>query len=349
MFGARIKGPEETSPGILGERNRGSRALLSFPRHSLRANGLGGVENDSTVHRPSTTLGSALNCGFDSDPCMLLSLEFPGDVEFAKLLARASSVDPTLVALELARDAYPDLDFQHTFDWLARRGRELTDVAIKASSERDLLRNIGRCLAGTHGLHGSREAFQRPESSYLHRVIETGVGIPISLSLVYVAAAQRAGIELVGVASPMHFLVRYDGSDGTYFVDAFNQGRILSHNRCLHWLEELTQLPADDIDVMLEPANPREIVVRLLNNLKSLHVQQDDWEAAWKVQRRLTALQPSLFDQRRDLALVALKSRRIGLAVNLLSACLKDSPDAQTTQMLATHLHTAEHLLAEWN
>lgn len=280
---------------------------------------------------------------------MQLSLEFPGDEEFAKLLARGPDVDTTLVALELARDAYPELDFQHTLEWLSRRGRELTDVAIKAPNDRDMLRSIGRCLSGTHGLHGDRDAFQRPESSYLHRVIETGVGIPISLSLVYVAAAQRAGIDLVGVASPMHFLVRYDGSEGTYFLDAFNQGRILNYNRCLQWLEELTQLPVDDIDVMLEPARPREIVVRMLNNLKSLHVQRDDWESAWKVQRRLTALQPTLFDQRRDLALVALKSNRLGLAVDLLSACLKDCPDEQASKLLAGHLHAAEHLLAEWN
>jgi regulator of sirC expression with transglutaminase-like and TPR domain len=100
---------------------------------------------------------------------------------------------------------------------------------------------------------------------------------------------------------------------------------------------------------MLEPAKPREIVVRMLNNLKSLHVQRDDWESTWKVQRRLTALQPTLFDQRRDLALVALKSNRLGLAVDLLAACLKDSPDEPTSRLLAGHLHAAEHLLAEWN
>jgi regulator of sirC expression with transglutaminase-like and TPR domain len=111
----------------------------------------------------------------------------------------------------------------------------------------------------------------------------------------------------------------------------------------------LTKLPADDIDLMLEPARPREIVVRMLNNLKSLHVHQDDWESAWRVQRRLTALQPTLFDQRRDLALVALKSNRLGLAVDLLSACLKDSPDEPTSQFLKNHLYAAEHLLAEWN
>ena len=87
---------------------------------------------------------------------MQLSLEFPGDEEFARLLARQPDVDLTLVALELARDAYPELSFQHTLEWLARRGRELPDVAIKAPSDRVLLRNIGRCLSGTHGLHGDR-------------------------------------------------------------------------------------------------------------------------------------------------------------------------------------------------
>ena len=234
---------------------------------------------------------------------MTLNLDFPDDLEFSRLLARQSDVDVTLVALELARDAYPALDFAHTLRWIAKRGKELVAPAARCRTERELLREITRCLAGTHGLHGDREAFQRPESSYLHRVIETGVGIPISLSLVYSAVAQHAGIDLVGVAAPMHFLARYDGAGGTLFLDAFHQGRLMNYDRCVTWLRQLTELSVDDIEPMLEPARPRDITIRMLNNLKALYVQTDAWESAWQVQRRLTALQPTAFDQRRDSSL----------------------------------------------
>lgn len=280
---------------------------------------------------------------------MSISLEFPEDAEFQKLLARRVDTDLTVVALEIARDAYPQLDFAHSLRWIAKRGSELVAPASRCQSDRDLLKEISRCLAGTHGLHGDREAFHRPEASYLHRVIETGVGIPISLSMVYAAVASAAGIELVGVAAPMHFLARYDGSGGTYFVDAFNQGRVLRYDRCLSWLQKLTQLSEDEIEPMLEPARPREIVIRMLNNLKALHVHLEQWEAAWTVQRRLTALQPAHFDQRRDLALVALKANRPGLAVDLLETCLRECEDDKDRRVLLHHLQLAEQLLSTWN
>lgn len=280
---------------------------------------------------------------------MILHLEFPEDMEFSRLLARRTDVDITMIALEIARDAYPKLDFSHTLQWIAKRGRELIGPATRCHSERELLHEMSRCLAGTHGLHGDREAFQRPESSYLHRVIETGVGIPISLSLVYTAVAQQAGIDLVGVAAPMHFLARYDGASGVFFLDAFHHGRIMTYDRCVAWLRQLTHLPADQIEPLLEPARPRDIITRLLNNLKALHVQNGAWEAAWLVQRRLVALQPTAFDQRRDLALIALKSNRPGMAFDLIELCLKDCADEQDRTVLYQHLRAAEQLLSECN
>ncbi|MBI1345708.1 tetratricopeptide repeat protein [bacterium] len=280
---------------------------------------------------------------------MQLELDFPEDREFRRLLSRQRNVDVVLASLEIARDAYPQLTFDRTLEWLDRRAAEVGHSISLQGTEKNTLRAMGRCLAGTHGLHGDREAFSRAESSYIHRVIETGVGIPISLSVVYVAVAQRAGIDLAGVASPMHFLARFDGSRETYFVDPFNQGRILKYDRCLDWLAEMTELPIDDIEPMLEPARPRDIIIRMLNNLKSVHVQQDDWEATWKVQRRLTALEPNRFDQRRDLALVAMKSHRLGLAVDLLNDCLEHAPDEEAEEILIYHRDAAERLLSQWN
>lgn len=280
---------------------------------------------------------------------MQLNLEFPGEVEFQRLLARRPEIDQVRVALEISRDAYPELSFDRTLAWLDSRGEELSRSLGAASNDRQTLQALGRCLSGTHGLHGDREAFSCSESSYIHRVIETGVGIPISLSLVYAAVAQRAGIELLGVSSPMHFLTRFEGSSETYFVDAFNQGRVLKYHRCLYWLGEMTELPLDEIEPMLEPARPRDIIIRMLNNLKSIYVQQDQWEAAWKVQRRLTALQPHQYDQRRDLALVALKSNRLGLAVDLLNDCLNHAPDDDAAEIVRYHRDAAERLISLWN
>lgn len=279
---------------------------------------------------------------------MTIDFEFHNDTEFRKLLMRSSDVDLTVLALELARDAQPQLDFNHTLEWISRRADEVRSHLVRARNDRAMLRELSRCLSGTHGLHGDKEAYQRSESSYINRVIETGVGIPISLSLVYVAVAQRAGVELEGVAAPMHFLTRLESIEGPLFVDAFHQGEVLSYDECCSWLESLSGLEPEEIENSLEPAQPREVVIRMLNNLKALQVKQEQWDQVWHVQRRLAALHPGAYEHRRDLALIGIKANHPGAAIDLLEACLKTCP-AQDRPILQGHLLAAERLLADWN
>ena len=279
---------------------------------------------------------------------MDIDTDFSRDSEFSKLLARRQDIDLSRAALELARDAHPKLDFEHTLSWIHKRADELRSHIIRVRSDREILRELVRCLAGTHGLHGDKFAFQRAECSYINRVIETGVGIPISLSVVYVAVAQAAGMDLVGVATPMHFLTRFETVQGPLFVDPFHAGQVLTYDECLEWLESLTGLPGDELESALEPAKPREIIIRMLNNLKALHVSQEAWELAWFVQRRLLALHSRAFDHRRDLAIIAIKSNRPGVAIDLLENCLKDCTP-EDRPLLQSHLHAAEDQLAKWN
>jgi regulator of sirC expression with transglutaminase-like and TPR domain len=279
---------------------------------------------------------------------MDVDTDFSKDPEFSKLLVRQQDVDLTRAALELARDAQPKLDFEHTFAWIHKRAEELRSHILRVRTDREMLRELVRSLAGTHGLHGDKHAYQRAECSYINRVIETGVGIPISLSIVYVAVAQKAGLDLMGVAAPMHFLTRLDTVQGPLFVDAFHSGQVLNYDDCVEWMESLSGLSSDEIDQSLEPAAPREIIIRMLNNLKALHVTQESWEQAWLVQRRLLALHSRAYDHRRDLAIIAIKSNRPGVAIDLLETCLKDcSPEERP--LLQSHLHVAEHQLSKWN
>ena len=279
---------------------------------------------------------------------MTVDIGFSQDPEFCKLLARRQDVDLTRVALELARDAQPNLDFEHTLTWIEKRAVELRSHILRVRSDREMLRELVRCLAGTHGLHGDKMAFQRAECSYINRVIETGIGIPISLSVVYVAVAQAAGMELTGVAAPMHFLTRFDTVQGPLFVDAFYEGQVLSYDDCLEWIESMSGLTPDEIERALEPARPRDVVIRMLNNLKALHVSQETWEPAWQVQRRLFALHSQAYEHRRDLALIAIKTNRPGVALDLLQTCLKDCP-SNDRPVILSHLHSAEHNLSKWN
>src|SRR4029079_10694996 len=118
--------------------------------------------------------------------------DFAGDAEFLKLLGRQDDqVNLTSAALELARDAYPDLAFETVFRWIDDRAGELSGPAARAGSDEALLAELGKCLAERHGIVGSREIFEHADGSFLNRVIERKTGIPISLSVLYMAVAER--------------------------------------------------------------------------------------------------------------------------------------------------------------
>lgn len=274
--------------------------------------------------------------------------DFSADVEFSKLLLRDSDVDLTLVSLEIARDANPNLRFEETLDWIAARAAELSGRAAGAWSDADALRALSAMLADTYGLMGDEAAYQVAESSYLPNVIARKRGIPISLSILYMAVAHAIGLDLRGVAAPQHFLTRLDGLDGPIFLDPFAGGRVMDRDECLHFLHEVTSMPESELKPCLKPADSRAIVIRMLNNLKVLHAKHEDWPAAWLVQERLVALKPACYEERRDLALIALKSERTQDAIELLEDCLAECPDDQHT-VLEQHLGEAKRQLAKWN
>ena len=118
---------------------------------------------------------------------MLTDRLYDNDTEFRKLILRDQSVDLTQVALEIARDGCPDIDFRNTFDWIQARADELTNAVARARSEGDALRELSQCLAESHGIYGDAACYETADSSYLNRIVETTRGIPISLSLLYMA------------------------------------------------------------------------------------------------------------------------------------------------------------------
>jgi regulator of sirC expression with transglutaminase-like and TPR domain len=270
------------------------------------------------------------------------------DAEFLKLLTRRADVDLTIVSLELARDAYPKLEFQPTLDWLDARGRELSGEVARSRNDADALRHLVECLAVRHGIHGDSESYERAESSYLNTVIETGRGLPITLSTLYMAVGDRVGIDLRGVAAPRHFLTRYESVSGTLFVDPFARGLIRSQCECVKWVCGITGLKKSEARSTLKPVGARTIVIRMLNNLKALYLRHQNWSAAWMAQHRLTALQPCSYQERRDLGVISLKANRPGHAIDLLRSCLQNCPDDEKPG-LERHLEEASSQLCRWN
>jgi regulator of sirC expression with transglutaminase-like and TPR domain len=256
-------------------------------------------------------------------PRMSSLCHFTGDVEFTKLIGFQRSVSTTQAALEIARDARPGIEFQLTMLQIAALADDVRGDMLRVRNDEATLSVFCRVMSETHGFGGQADCFESADSSYLDRVIETRRGIPISLALVYMAVAEQLGLPLTGVAAPAHFLCRFESDSGPLFVDAYSGGRIMNERECIAWLGGISGLMPDDLRPTLQAATPRTIILRLLNNLKTLHLRKNDWVSAQRVLERLLALRPASFVDRRDLASVSLMLGRPGRVVNLFQGQLQ--------------------------
>jgi regulator of sirC expression with transglutaminase-like and TPR domain len=273
---------------------------------------------------------------------------FPQDTQFMRLVRRETDVDLVTAALEIARDGQMELQFEPTLGRLRKSVARLTHPVTQAGSELEELKLLIRHMTEELNLRGDYDCFAEAESSYLNRVLETGRGIPISLSVIYLSVANNLGIPLEPIAAPAHFLTRLQTDSGNLYVDAFDQGRIMLEDECLNWLHQMTELPLTEIRRTLKPVDERTIIIRMLSNLKTVFGRQENWTAAWRVQCRLTLLIPGSYRERRDLAILALRAGRSGEAMDQLQRCLDVCPSDERP-MLQQHLKQAERDAPMWN
>ena len=275
-------------------------------------------------------------------------LQFKQDQEFSKLLHHDNYIDLTKTALELARDDHPDLQFEPVLIWIRSRACELSGRVALSNDDRSLVQTFVDCLAKQHGLMGNATCYHQPEGSYLNHVIETKQGLPIALSLIYMAVGKELGIEIQGVAAPIQFLVRYETHAGPLFIDPYAKGAIYNEQECIERLAELGDFPRNQLIRLLKPASHREIIVRMLMNLKRIHEERQDYQRAWNVQRRLFALSPLSNKHKKELAALSFKTKQLGLAVELLESCLNSCPvsEQDDIKLMLQKVHAE---LAKWN
>ena len=201
---------------------------------------------------------------------MSYSQLFEHDQQFMRLVRRETDVDLVIAALEIARDGQTDLMFEPTRVRLQRSVARLTHPVTQAGSDVEELKLLIRHMTEELNLRGDDDCFSEPDASYLNRVLETGRGIPISLSLIYLNVANELGIPLEPIAAPSHFLTRLQTDTGNLYVDAFDNGRIMDEPECIEWLHGITELPVAEIRRSFKPVDERTIMIRMLNNLESI-------------------------------------------------------------------------------
>jgi regulator of sirC expression with transglutaminase-like and TPR domain len=178
--------------------------------------------------------------------------------------------------------------------------RALDAVAAKAApavraapSPDEAGRALAAALFGPLGFRGNSEAYYDPRNSFLAEVLDRKLGIPITLSVLYLEVARRLGLPAAGVGFPGHFLVRVDGGPAPLILDPFGGGAALDRPALQALLERSSGPDARLADVSFAPASRREILVRTLNNLAGIYGRDGDTARSLEVLERLAALDPT--------------------------------------------------------
>jgi regulator of sirC expression with transglutaminase-like and TPR domain len=262
---------------------------------------------------------------------------------FATLVAEDDGLNLLEAAISLAQDDHPRLDVQAVLAEVDGLSRRLRERLTPETAPTERLRQLTRFFHGELGFAGNLNNYYAADNSYVHRVLETRRGIPITLAVLLLELAEQAGLRAAGVAFPGHFLVKCRIGLSEVVLDPFT-GESLSAARLderLAVYRRGSELP-DDLELPLEfflrAATKRQILARMLRNLKEVHRAAGDWSRLLAVQQRLVVLLPGDAAERRDRGLLLQTLGAPAAAAEDLAFYLAERPDAADAAELRARL-----------
>ncbi len=250
------------------------------------------------------------------------------------------------LALALARDEYPSLDIEAHLNELAGMAHEAGRFV--RGSRRQQVEGLCRYLFHEMGFRGNARDYYDPRNSYLNIVLERRTGIPISLAAVTIGVGTRAGLALVGVGLPGHFIVKAPG-DEEILLDPYHGGRLLTPVDCENLVRQVTGLEFEVSALALQALPLGLTVQRMLSNLRGIYLQRQDWPRAIRVLQRLRQLNPHDVVLRRDLGVCLVHHGRPGPAVAHLEAYLAGAAESEDLEAVRAFLGAAWKGVSERN
>jgi regulator of sirC expression with transglutaminase-like and TPR domain len=261
--------------------------------------------------------------------------------QFSELVSRRDEkIELARACLQIAEDAYPGLDvdgYVGEIDRFAKRLR--TRLAVDAAIE-DRVIALNEFLFDDLGFSGNTDDYYDPRNSYLNEVIDRRTGIPITLAVLYMEIGRRIELPFEGVSFPGHFLVRLPLRGGTLVLDPFSGGVPQSESELRERLKRVIPREAVDgptggvpvaelpLDQFLEPASNRQILARVLRNLKGVYREKDKPERMLEVLNRMIILAPDAAAELRDRGFVYQRLECWRPALKDLADYLERAPDA---------------------
>ena len=250
-------------------------------------------------------------------------------------------VDLALAALLIAAEEYPQLmpePYLHRLELLSERVRDrLSDETAPPV----VLQELSRVLFEDEKFRGNADAFYDPRNSFLNDVLDRHLGIPLTLSILYLEVGWRLGLPLHGVNFPGHFLVRYDGEAVKLLIDPFQGGLVRFEDEAQDLLDRVYGGTVTLQPSYLRPADRKDIIVRLLANLKGIYLNTRDDRRALAATERILLVRPDAAEEVRDRGMLL---ARLGFAEEALQE-LRDyltrapaADDAERVRLLIREL-----------
>jgi regulator of sirC expression with transglutaminase-like and TPR domain len=242
-------------------------------------------------------------------------------------------VDLLRAALTFARIEDPELDIE-------RYVRQVEELSHRASAKVQDLDDPAQMIAALNEVLFKEEMFRgntvdyyNPRNSFLHDVLDRRLGIPITLALVYMEAARRMGFPLFGVGMPGHFLLKHYDVDGrAILIDAFERGSIVTEEDCRQKLDAIYSGQLALQPEFLLPVTRRQMLTRMLNNLRSIYLAQRDFRRAVQVVDLILVIYPRSPEDVKQRAVLRYNLNDYRGALNDFEEYVKMSPDASDAE-----------------
>lgn len=258
---------------------------------------------------------------------------------FAGMLARADEqVNLAEAALLIAAEEYLSLDIEAYLGRIEQMAQRVKDrVHLELGPDR-VIEELNRHLFEEEGFRGNSEDYYDPKNSFLNEVINRRMGIPITLSILYMETAWRLDLPMVGVGLPGHFIVKYKTADREILIDPYHRGSLLSEEDCQRTVNQIYKGKITFHRGFLTSIPKRVILARVLNNLKGTYLRGKDFPRALAVVERLMVIHPDSPTELRDRGLIHGEMQKTSQAVADLRRYLEVVEEAEDRNAITEHL-----------
>ena len=260
-----------------------------------------------------------------------------------------SEIDLGLGALLIAKGAYPELDTRAYMEQLDRMALEVKGQIGEIAEPSRQIAQLNHYLFEEKSFKGNQDDYYNPRNSYLNDVLERKLGIPITLSVLYIETSKRIGLPIAGVGFPGHFIVKHKGEHLETYIDPFHGGRILSEDELHDQLETVFQKPTPLQPEFLKQVSNREILARILRNLKQIYFKLKAYDRAISASERITWLLPDYAQEHQDLGYLYGKTHAYGKSLKSFQEYLRISGTAPDREDIEENIGLLKRQMAKFN